>query len=175
MSASPLTQYPPQSFRPSRPISISNQWLAVLGALAFVACTSTKFMGCYTTQAIVDFFWKIFLGTAHHDQAGLVNALFRKYGHFFGYGLISLVFRKAWYNTARAYAWVTRNRLTLFAGTLAVLSTFAVSGLDEWHQHFVPGRVGCLSDALVDTAGALFVNVAFWSIRARRRRQAIPV
>jgi VanZ family protein len=175
MSVSPLTQYPPQSFRPPRAVNISNQWLAVLGALAFVACTSTAFMGCRTTQAVVDFFWKAFLGTAHYEKAGLVNALCRKYGHFFGYGLISLVFRNAWYKTARAYAWVTRNWLTLFAGTMAVLSAFAISGLDELHQHFIPGRVGCFSDALVDTAGALFVNVAFWSIRARRRRQAIPV
>jgi VanZ family protein len=174
MSASPLTQFPPQSFRPPRAVSISSQWLAVLGALAFVACTSTSFMGARTTQAIVDFFWKAFLGTAHYDKAGLVNGLFRKYGHFFGYGFISLIIRNAWYITARSYAWFTRNWLTLFAGTMAVLSTFAVSGLDELHQHFIPGRIGSLSDALVDTAGALFVNVAFWSIRARRRRQAIP-
>jgi VanZ family protein len=175
MSATPLTHYSPQSLRPPRITGLTNQWLAVIGSLVFVACTSNKFMGCYTTQAIVDFFWKIFLGTAHYDKAGLVNALFRKYGHFFGYGLISLVFRNAWYRTAKAYQWVTRNWLTLFAGTMAVLSAFAVSGLDELHQYFVPGRVGCLSDALVDTAGALFVNVAFWSIRGRRRRQAIPV
>jgi VanZ family protein len=154
--------------------SLTAQWLAVLGSLVFVASTSNKFMSCYTTQAIVDFFWKIILGTAHHDQAGMINGLFRKYGHFFGYGFISLVFRNAWYMTARHYAWVTRNWLTLFAGTMAVLSTFAVSGLDELHQHFIPGRVGCLGDALIDTAGALFINVAFWSIRERRRRQSIP-
>ena len=173
MSASPLTYYPPQALQPHRPRKLINEWIAVFAALAFVACTSTAFMGCRTTQAIVDVVWKALFGTWHANSLGLVNALCRKEGHFYGYGIISLIFRNAWYRTAKSHDWISRNWLPLFAGTMAVISTFMVSGLDELHQHFVPGRIGCLSDALIDTAGALFINVAFWSIRARRRRQAI--
>jgi len=130
-------------------------------------------MGCYTTQAIVNVVSKALFGTWHFNKLGLVNAFFRKEGHFFGYGFLSLVFRNAWQRSAMRYTWISRKWLILFAGTLAIMTTFAVSGLDELHQHFTPGRVGCLSDALIDTAGALFINVAFWSIRARRRGQAL--
>jgi VanZ family protein len=130
-------------------------------------------MGCQTTQVAVNAVWKTLFGTWHWDLTGEVNGYFRKVGHFFGYGLISLLFRNAWYKTAKAFAWVLRRWLTPFAGTLAVMTTFAVSGLDELHQRFIPGRVGSLRDALVDTAGAMFINVAVWSIRARRRRNLI--
>jgi VanZ family protein len=157
-----------------RPIDVKREWLAVLCALAFVACTSTTVMGCQTTQIVVNAVWKALFGTWHWDLTGEVNGYFRKVGHFFGYGLISLLFRNAWYKTARAFAWVVRSWLTPFAGTLAVVTTFAVAGMDELHQRFVPGRVGSLRDALVDTAGAMFINVAFWSIRARRRQSLLP-
>jgi VanZ family protein len=166
MSASPMLLNPLQI--PS-PRGVKRVWLPVLCALAFIACTSTTFMGCQTTQVVVNAVWRALFGTWHWDLTGMVNGYFRKTGHFFGYGVISLLFRNAWYKTAKAFAWVVRSWLTPFAGTLAVVTTFAVSGLDELHQHFIPGRVGCLRDALVDTAGALFLNVAFWSIRSRRR------
>jgi VanZ family protein len=148
-------------------------WVPVLCAFAFIACTSTTWMGCQTTQIVVNAVWKALFGSWHWDLTGMVNGYFRKTGHFFGYGLISLLFQNAWYKTARAFAWVVRRWLTPFAGTLAVVTTFAVSGLDELHQHFVPGRMGSLRDALIDTAGAIFINVAFWSIRARRRQNLI--
>jgi VanZ family protein len=152
---------------------VKRVWVPVLCALAFVACTSTTLMGCQNTQIVVNAVWKALFGSWHWGLTGAVNGYFRKTGHFFGYGLISLLFQNAWYKTAQAFAWVVRRWLTPFAGTLAVVTTFAVSGLDELHQHFVPGRVGCIGDALIDTAGAMFINVAFWSIRARRRQNLI--
>jgi VanZ family protein len=170
MSASPMFL---SSFQPAQPHRVKREWLVVVGALTFVACTSTTFMGCQTTQVAVDAVWKALFGHWHWDLTGMVNGYFRKTGHFFGYGLISLLFRNAWYKTAKAFAWVVRRWLTPLAGTLAVVTTFAVSGLDELHQRFTPGRVGSLRDALVDTAGAMFINVAFWSIRARRRRDLL--
>ncbi len=172
MSATPMLFNPAQTTARSQ-VDVKSEWLFALLALVFVACTSTTFMGCQTTQAAVNVVWKALFGTWHFDKLGVVNAVCRKEGHFFGYGLLSLVFRNAWYKTARHLAWVVRKWLTPFAGTLAVITTFAVAGLDELHQHFTPGRVGKLSDALIDTAGALFINLAFWSIRARRRGQAL--
>jgi VanZ family protein len=59
------------------------------------------------------------------------------------------------------------------SATLGVGSTFVLASLDEWHQTFLPGRVGCLSDVLLDTVGALFLNLALWAVYAYRRRKAL--
>ena len=130
-------------------------------------------MGGSHTQVLVDAVWKTFLGTWHWDLTGPVNEACRKVGHFIGYGLVSLLFSNAWYKSAQAFAWVVRNWLTPFAAMLAVISTFLVACLDEWHQRFVPGRVGSIRDALLDAAGALFLNLLVWALRARRRRNAL--
>lgn len=45
-----------------------------------------------------------------------------------------------------------RTRDAVAAGALAFCAAHAA--LDEWHQAFVPSRVGCLADALLDTFGA---------------------
>jgi VanZ family protein len=56
---------------------------------------------------------------------------------------------------------------------LSVLSTFIVASLDELHQRFVPGRVSSFHDVMVDTAGAVFLNAVFWTVRAYRRGKAL--
>jgi VanZ family protein len=68
---------------------------------------------------------------------------------------------------------LVRTWITPFAASLAVASTFVVASLDEWHQHYVPGRVSSFHDVLVDTTGALLLNVLVWELRARRRRKML--
>ncbi len=50
----------------------------------------------------------------------------------------------------------------LFAQAFIISVLFATS--DEWHQHFVPQRVGSLQDVLIDSLGASLglVALAFW-------------
>jgi VanZ family protein len=170
MSASPILFSPNYATRPQ---TKSLGWFPVLCTLVFICCTSTAFMGCQTSQAVVNAIWKVLFGTWHWDILGEVNGVLRKTGHFVGYGLVSLVFRNAWYRSAKAFAWVMRHWLTPFAASLAIVSTFIVAGLDELHQHFIPGRIGSLRDALLDTAGALFLNLLVWALRARRRRNLL--
>ena len=59
------------------------------------------------------------------------------------------------------------------AGALAVLTTLVVASLDEWHQHFVPGRVGSVRDVLIDASGALVANLIFLAIMTRQRPQLV--
>lgn len=170
MSTSPMLLNPSR-VTPRR--SVRLEWLPVLYALTFICFTSTAFMGGARTQMLVDAVWKPLLGNWRWDLTGPVNEFCRKTGHFFGYGLVSLLFRNAWYKSARAFAWVMRSWLTPFAATLAVVSTFCVGCLDELHQRYVPGRVGSIRDALLDAAGALFLNLLVWALRARHRRNAL--
>ncbi|HEX9200778.1 MAG TPA: VanZ family protein [Acidobacteriaceae bacterium] len=130
-------------------------------------------MGGSHTQIVVTGAWKAAFGNWHVDLTGDVNEVLRKVGHFIGYGLIGLLFRSAWYKSAQAFSGIVTNWLLPVAAALAVISTFAVACLDEWHQTFLPGRVGCLSDALLDGAGALFLNLLFWAYMIYKRRKAL--
>jgi VanZ family protein len=170
MSASPVFFNPIPMQRAEKLKHVKSGWLPVLGALIFICFTSTSFMGGAHTQIPLDAVWRTFLGSWHWELTGAVNVYCRKVGHFIGYGLVSLIFRNAWYRSAQAFAWVARNWLTPFAAALAVASTFAVACLDEFHQTFLPGRVGSLHDALLDASGAICLNIIFWTVRARAQK-----
>ena len=66
-----------------------------------------------------------------------------------------------------------RLKLTgLKAGTIlptAILISFALAGLDEFHQSFIPGRNSSFGDAVADGIGAtLGSSVAIWFLRIFR-------
>ena len=113
----------------------------------------------------------------------IVNEVCRKVGHFFGYGMIGLLFRNAWHSSIRAHLVAIRHRwlgnrllgrrLMVSVSALSIFCTFIVASLDELHQRFVPGRVSSFRDVLLDTTGALVLNLVFWS-RARPSSAARP-
>ena len=107
------------------------------------------------------------------NDTGHVNWFGRKIGHFFGYGTIGLMFRKAWSASIRAYMLTLRSRIMLFSAALGVTSTFALGALDEWHQMYLPQRHGSMYDAMLDASGALFLNIIVWAAWAIRRRRAL--
>lgn len=49
--------------------------------------------------------------------------------------------------------WLSRRALS-GSGPKAFLFTVVYAVSDEWHQTFVPGRAGAVSDVVVDAAGA---------------------
>jgi VanZ family protein len=151
--------------------TLSRAWIPVLCAVLFVAFTSTTLMSGYHTQKMVDFAWDTFIGKWHRSDTGFVNFAGRKVGHFFGYGTIGLMFRRAWYHSLRSYVLAFRGTAILVSSVLGVVSTFALASLDEWHQMFLPQRHGSLWDAALDAAGALFLTIAIAAIRALQRRR----
>ena len=47
---------------------------------------------------------------------------------------------------------------------------------DEWHQTFVPSRVGDIYDLLFDAMGALFAGATlsmFWKVKAKKSLEGI--
>ena len=169
MSAAPI----PLNFIPAeRSTPVRKFWVPVACTLIFICFTSTTFMGAAHSQIVVSAVWKSLFGNWHANLLGEINGVVRKTGHFFGYGTVGLIFRNAWSKTAQAFSLVVTKWLNLFAGFLAVVSTFIVGSLDEYHQMFTPGRVGCLHDALLDTSGALFLNIVFLAVWTRRRHRA---
>jgi len=60
------------------------------------------------------------------------------------------------------------------SSALALLTAIAFAASDEWHQTFVPGRGGTVTDVLIDSLGAL--TAFFVTIRLSRHEfQSQPV
>jgi VanZ family protein len=153
--------------------SVRAAWIAALCAVAFVAFTSTNLMGGSHTQIVVNGVWRVLFGKVNEQICGPINFFGRKVGHFFGYGTIGLIFRKAWYASLRSYAILFGKKLLIVSAALGVTSTFVLASLDEWHQHFLATRHGSFRDVLMDTAGAVFLTLVLWAVRADRRRRAL--
>jgi VanZ family protein len=91
---------------------------------------------------------------------GLLYVIARKLAHFSEYALLTALW-------ARALA----GRLThgrALAGAVAIAVAYSIT--DEYHQTFVEGRVGAVTDVLIDTAGALFAAAL---ISYARRRETL--
>ena len=69
--------------------------------------------------------------------------------HFIAYGIMAVLFCRAFNNTER---WHQRRALLFL---LSVMATTLYGLSDEWHQSFVPGRNAGAGDALADFAGSL--------------------
>ena len=160
-----LNPSPPRVSRVRRP-----EWIYAIAGILFVCCTSTTFMGGSHTQVLVSAVWEAAVGKWHFEDAATLNVLLRKVGHFFGHGMLSLLFCRAWMSSISQFSKIRRSWRLPSAALLAVITTFVVASLDEWHQTFTPGRVGCFSDVLIDTCGALAVNGLFLYLHLRNRR-----
>lgn len=81
----------------------------------------------------------------------------RKFGHFFGYGILALLASGIFYNSSMpslAKLWY------LFAFVIVLV----VGALDEAHQSFYEDRVGSFSDVALDCLGGLSMISLFWII-----------
>ena len=86
----------------------------------------------------------------------VVEFLIRKATHFFGYGILAVIF----YYFYRKLSW----RLPTL---LAFVSIVTIASLDEFRQSMIPGRSGLVDDVILDACGAftllLCVKLFSWS------------
>lgn len=71
-------------------------------------------------------------------EYGVWDWLVKKGAHFIAYGIL---------------AWLAYRVLNRPWWALGLAFLYAIS--DEWHQTFVPGRIGSPTDVIIDTLGAL--------------------
>ncbi len=86
------------------------------------------------------------LQAAGVDWVGLLEMPVRKLAHLSEYTCMGILVYVMW------RPWRERDRRLYI---LVLLWVFFSASLDELHQRFVPGRCGCLSDVLLDTAGGI--------------------
>jgi len=78
---------------------------------------------------------------------GLADLILRKLAHMFEYGVLYLLIYRVFKRTSS----LSKNKLLFISLFLTIL--YAVS--DEYHQTFVPGRCGNLTDISIDSTGAV--------------------
>lgn len=141
-------------------------WLPVALWLCVIAFESTEGMGSSHTLVMI---WRVLLAVRIHisfERLQILNFALRKSGHFIGYGVLGVLFVRAWLLSARS----TLDGRPLIARALALglVSTLIVSSADEIHQLFLPGRTGAAHDVALDMLGAaLLVGLTARTLQRR--------
>jgi VanZ family protein len=149
-------------------------WLPVVLWLILIGIESTDALSSMDTGGLLYGTLTAVFGPIDRPRFELFHGVLRKTGHFVGYGMLSLLSFRALRATSGRLELAARariNALHLRWAALAVLFTFVVAGLDEWHQSFLPSRTGEFRDVLLDTAGALVVQaVILVTLQLRNQR-----
>jgi len=139
--------------------AILRAWLPVVVLLSLFCLESTAMMGADHTSAPLHAFTHAVAGAQVDGPWSAIHHLIRKTGHFFGYGVFSLAWLRGFMLGIRSQKNWTKVNGAWRVQAAAVAATFAVAALDELHQSFLPNRTGKFSDVLLDTAGALALQI----------------
>ncbi|MBX3279448.1 MAG: VanZ family protein [Acidobacteria bacterium] len=96
------------------------------------------------------------------SRLALLNFIIRKFAHFAGYAVLSLLWWRA-FRGGRRQVW----RWNWAAAALLLSSVWAL--LDEVHQSFTQTRTGSIWDCMIDVSGSFAALLCVW-ISARFRR-----
>lgn len=97
-------------------------------------------------------YWGTIISVESRGYFYFVEFLIRKATHFFGYGLLAIIF----------YVFYTKLNWR-YPTILAFFTIVIIASLDEFRQSMIPGRSGVVDDVILDACGALtlllFVNL----------------
>ncbi len=131
----------------------------------------------HTSLILLDFWTKLF-GRPDRATFELVHHLIRKTGHFVGYAILSwFIFRALRSSWQRRQEFLQRTRDHLWQmrwAFMSVLGTAAVASMDEIHQTFNPARTGRWQDVVLDSCGAMALQVFMFLAIHFRSRDAEP-
>jgi VanZ family protein len=131
-------------------------WIALILWLIVIAIESTAYLSSQNTSRFLYPFLHFLFGIEYVRFAPF-HFFLRKAGHVFGYGLLSILFFRAFRETLPATSGV---RWTLRWANIAVLGTALVASLDEWHQSYIPTRTGTVHDVILDTCAGIAAQLA---------------
>jgi VanZ family protein len=141
-------------------------WWPALVWIGLITIESTDFFSSQNTGNMLYWLLTRLFGAINLHDFLIVHHYLRKAGHVVGYGMLCLLLLRGWCATVgNAHAWSRRAAWLAWAGTAFVASA------DEWHQSFIPSRMGSPRDVLLDSAaGLVFLLMAYvWM-----RRSASP-
>ena len=153
-------------------------WPAVVATIVIILESTNTFSAENTSGWLRPVFERMFGHVSDHFW-GVLHFWVRKSGHLIWYGILCLTWLRAWLLTLGRKAGLAVWKWRLQSSALALLCTFCVGGLDEWHQTFIPSRTGLFSDVLIDTLGGFLacslVALLFWTRLRRRGGKAVAL
>jgi VanZ family protein len=144
-------------------------WLPVFFGLSVICVESTTTMGSANTSRWLLDICHALWGQTDDPAFEAAHHFLRKMGHFCGYGTLSLLFYRAWFTSLLGYWRGSLQSLRFESSGLAVVCTFVIACLDEWHQSMLAGRTSSFYDVLIDVGGAVVFNLVLLVVVRRRR------
>ncbi|HVP42736.1 MAG TPA: VanZ family protein [Terriglobales bacterium] len=129
-------------------------WLLALAWTAVILYASSDAFSAQNTGSILEAVVTFLFGHVQRQTFATLHFLARKSAHVIEYGILGLVWFRAWRGRRQGFAWKWA-----WLGLGVVLATAIV---DEVHQSFVPSRTGEVSDVFLDVAGALAAQMVLW-------------
>jgi VanZ family protein len=149
-------------------------WLPAIIATLMIAGESTNTFSSQNTNGPLRWLFESIFGVMSVEFWTQVHFLMRKTGHFIGFGLVCLMYLRAWLlalASRTSYSW---GEWRLRAVLAAIGSTFLVASADEIHQTFLPSRTGAFTDVLLDTTGGTIMCLFLWLVFWKRKKWAAP-
>ncbi len=166
--------------------TLARNWWPVLVWLGVIRLESTDMASASNTSTVL---YEVISAVSPHVEPSFVDQLdevLRKSGHFLGYGILSALVFLALRNTnrdrlggilKRAWGSCWHDLWRLEWVMIGVLVAIVTATNDEIHQSFIPSRTSRWQDVVLDTIGAIIVQVLVYFLCTRalkRRRGAVP-
>jgi VanZ family protein len=141
-------------------------WLPIVlwFALIFVASGDTK--SSQRSSRIIGPLLRWLFPEMSEDTIGLAVLLVRKCAHLTVYGVLALLywraFRRPVKDDSRPWSWIEARN--------ALIGVVIYAITDEVHQAFVPSRQGSVMDVFIDTVGGAMGLLAFWAYGRWRKK-----
>ena len=162
--------------------SLARNWWMVVVWLGVIRLESTDMASAANTSGLL---FSVLRVVAPHVDPGFVDRLdevLRKTGHFFGYGILSILVFYALRNTnrdrlrpllPRSWGIYLRDFWRMEWAVIGVLFTITTAAYDEIHQTFIPSRTGRWQDVVLDTCGAIVMQCILYrlAVRSLKRNQ----
>lgn len=131
-------------------------WLPVVVCLYLISNESTDTYSAAHTSTWIRHLAEALCGPITQHVWDIVHRVLRKSGHFVGYGIVGVCWFRAWLLTWRGPL-LRHGAMTWYrtSAAMAVHCTLLVATADELHQTYIPSRTGLMSDAWLDTLGAV--------------------
>lgn len=140
-----------------RRASLIRAWWPVVVGIAVIVLESTPWGGADHTSGPLRWVYEHLFGAVGDDSWDAIHHYIRKTGHFVGYGLLCLMWLRAWWLSFPRFGY-------LRDAALAILGTAVIASGDEFHQRFLPNRGSSPWDVLLDCCGAAFMTLIVWAI-----------
>jgi VanZ family protein len=145
--------------------SLIRYWLPVLVWMWLIFSASGDRMSFQHSSRIIGPFVHWLLPHLSDEAIHALVVIVRKCAHLAEYAVLALLLWRALCKSSGLE--VPRWRWSMAGLVLALVALYAAS--DEFHQTFVPSREGCVTDVLLDTAGAALSLLCLWAAGRLRK------